>query len=371
MAWTAHKTDDEMREHFENSAELRRKAKELAALIKASKHFVVFTGAGISTAAGIPDFRGPEGVWTLRAQGRSAKAKTSTEKAFPTPAHMSLVALQEAGFLKHLISQNCDGIHRRSGFPKAQLSELHGNGNLEYCKDCGAEFLRDFGCHSRSRNINDHRTGRHCVCGGALHDSIIHFGENLPEKALKDGFRNARAADLVLVLGSSLTVTPACDMPKQAAQGGARLVIANLQKTPLDDLAALRIHARCDDLMAAVMGELGLTIPAWILRRHIRVEFPQPGEVVVSGEDESGTPSSLLAGVRIEVIGGKEAFTAESNREPFHFYGVTAGAQLRVNLDFLGYFNEPPTGFTLDCAKSTRVRLEFDTEKALWSCQQE
>jgi mono-ADP-ribosyltransferase sirtuin 6 len=114
MAWTAHKTP--LPELVETPDDLARKARELADLIKQSKHFIVFTGAGISTSAGIPDFRGPEGAWTLQAQGRQrTSAATSTLQAIPTATHMALVELQNRGLMKYLISQNCDGLHRRSG----------------------------------------------------------------------------------------------------------------------------------------------------------------------------------------------------------------------------------------------------------------
>ncbi len=142
MAWSAHTDPDQLTEHFADDATLFKQAKELANLIRSCRHMVAFTGAGVSTSAGIPDFRGPDGVWTCRAQGRSATARTSTIKAFPTPSHMALVALADAGMLKFLISQNVDGIHRRSGFPVGRLAELHGNSNLEVCRRCGKEYLR-------------------------------------------------------------------------------------------------------------------------------------------------------------------------------------------------------------------------------------
>jgi mono-ADP-ribosyltransferase sirtuin 6 len=114
MAWTADKVP--LPELVETSDNFDHKATQLAGLIRQSKHFIVFTGAGISTSAGIPDFRGPEGAWTLQAQGRQRTAAvTSTLQAIPTATHMALVELQNRGLLKYLISQNCDGLHRRSG----------------------------------------------------------------------------------------------------------------------------------------------------------------------------------------------------------------------------------------------------------------
>ena len=132
-----------MREYEEDRESLQEKARLLAKWIREASHFAAFTGAGVSTSAGIPDFRGPQGVWTLRAQGKAAKG-VNTMTTIPTPSHMALVALQAAGHLKYLVSQNTDGMHRRSGFPSDKLSELHGNTTLEYCEQCSKEYVRDF-----------------------------------------------------------------------------------------------------------------------------------------------------------------------------------------------------------------------------------
>lgn len=114
MAWTTGKVA--LPELVESPSELDDKARQLANLIRQSKHFIVFTGAGISTSAGIPDFRGPEGAWTLLAQGRERTTETTSPlQAIPTATHMALVALQDGGLLKYVVSQNCDGLHRKSG----------------------------------------------------------------------------------------------------------------------------------------------------------------------------------------------------------------------------------------------------------------
>ncbi|KAI1706775.1 sir2 family domain-containing protein [Ditylenchus destructor] len=206
MAFSAHKDSEQVREFESDDTTLERQAAELANLIRQSHHFIAFTGAGVSTSAGIPDFRGPQGVWTLRAKGEFPKSRQSTLSAVPTTGHMALIGLERAGLLKFLISQNTDGLHRRSGFPPEKLAELHGNSNLERCRHCKKEYLRDFSTRS-APGVHDHQTTRKCaVCGHWLHDTIINFSESLPEKPLKDGFINARRADLCLVLGSSLTI---------------------------------------------------------------------------------------------------------------------------------------------------------------------
>ena len=118
---------DEIEEFEDSPADLEVKIKKLTHLVGESKHLVVFTGAGISTSASIPDYRGPNGVWTLKAQGKKPKAGRSFDDAIPTPCHMTLKELQDRDLLKYVVSQNVDGLHRRSGILKERISELHGN----------------------------------------------------------------------------------------------------------------------------------------------------------------------------------------------------------------------------------------------------
>mmetsp|Transcript_12432 Transcript_12432/g.15876 ORF Transcript_12432/g.15876 Transcript_12432/m.15876 type:complete len:145 (+) Transcript_12432:373-807(+) len=144
---------------------------------------------------------------------------------------MALVELMEQNHLKYIISQNVDGLHRKSGIPGANIAELHGNTNLEVCEDCGREYMRD----SRVRNAqrcHEHRTGRKCEspgCSGHLKDTIINFNENLNPNILELGEQNCSHADLCLAMGSSLRVSPANGMPQATAENGGRLVICNLQ----------------------------------------------------------------------------------------------------------------------------------------------
>jgi len=232
MASTA-RTEEQCKEYFDAPDVFERKIDQLVAWVRASKHMIAFTGAGISTSAGIPDFRSGlntvletgAGAWTLRAAmaedassallkqnlAKQRALKVGTLNAIPTPTHMALVELQKQGYLKFLISQNTDGLHRRSGFPPEHLAELHGNSNLEQCESCHKEYLRDFHCRARNIGVHEHRTGRHCAsCNGFLRDTIINFGESLPEKPLTEAFGNSDDADLCLAMGSSLTVLSHC-----------------------------------------------------------------------------------------------------------------------------------------------------------------
>ncbi|KAM7200745.1 DHS-like NAD/FAD-binding domain containing protein [Rhypophila sp. PSN 637] len=309
---------------------LDRKAGHLAKLISQSKHMIVFTGAGISTSAGIPDFRGPEGAWTSRKQGSERTSQTtSTLQAIPTASHMVLVALQNAGLLKYLVSQNCDGLHRKSGILPDEISELHGNSNRESCRDCGKEYIPDFRAVARyEKTVHDHRTGRKCVMPGCK--------------------EHAETADLCLVLGSSLTVTPANEIPEivgRRKKSGAKLVICNLQSTPIGGLASLRVFARTDELMVRVMEKLGADIPIFVLRRRLVVEVKadmasEKHSVGVYGLDMDDTPASFLKSVRLEY--NRRCIT----REPFliNFRGgleEDLGMKLRLELEFMGHYGEP------------------------------
>ncbi|GAD92795.1 hypothetical protein NECHADRAFT_106479 [Paecilomyces variotii No. 5] len=333
------------KERREPLAAVDRKAEALVKQIKKSNHFIAFTGAGISTSAGIPDFRGPDGNWTLRAQGKPRTKAANTLQAIPTPSHMALVELQNRGILKYLVSQNCDGLHRRSGILPDRISELHGNSNRESCVECGKEYIRDFRAVSKyEKGDHDHRTGRKCTrCGGALHDTIINFGENLPAQALDLAHKHAEMADLCLVLGSSLTVSPANGIPEIVGQrNGAQLAICNLQKTPIDNLSNFRVFSEADVLMTRVMEKLSLPIPPFILRRCLMVKVETQEEdrhkVITTGVDSDGTPVTFLQSVRLE--GSRRI----ARSEPYIIHvreSLQPGTELKLELEFMGHYNEP------------------------------
>ncbi|KAJ4461701.1 putative Sir2 family protein [Paratrimastix pyriformis] len=372
MADTAHTTKEQMEEIEEDLADIEQKGRQLAQLIRDAHHFVAFTGAGISTSAGIPDFRGPEGVWTLRASGGTrTSATTSTLKAIPTFTHMALLSLQQAGLLKHLISQNTDGLHRRSGIDVAHFSELHGNSNLERCERCGKEFLRD-GRVRNAHGVHEHHTGRKCVCGGGLLDTIINFGENLPEKHITSGFENARQADLCLCLGSSLTVSPACDMPLEVARHGGKLVICNLQRTPLDREATLRIHGKCDSLMRVVMRELGMVPPVFELSRHIRVttKLHPTRTLAVTAVDADGTPATLFR--RVDFTTGAR-WSASKDVEPFRCPVPATVERVQVTIHWMGNYEEPPFELVhpLTAEGTVQMDLRYNPFRRLWHKESE
>jgi len=208
-----------------------------------SKHLVVFTGAGISTESGLPDFRGPDGIWTRQAKGLSTKARSFNSVA-PNEGHMAVAELQNLGKLSFLISQNVDNLHLRSGIRPAMLAELHGNVTKLRCASCEAEVEKSAGsveCPS---------------CGGKLASSVVDFGQPLPRKALRDSYHHSEKCDLFIVVGSSLVVTPAADMPGVALQSGARLVIINEGETPLDQLAHLRFRGKIGKVLPPAVAQV-------------------------------------------------------------------------------------------------------------------
>jgi NAD-dependent SIR2 family protein deacetylase len=207
-----------------------------------SRYLVAFTGAGISTESGLPDFRGPNGVWTRRDKGLSTEWPDLT-LAEPNAAHIAILELQEMGKLEFLISQNIDNLHRKSGIHPDVLAELHGNVARVRCQRCGVTVEKDAALST-------------CSCGGSLKSSVVGFGDSLPQKDLDDSYRHSGRCDLFVVVGSSLVVTPAADMPVVAYEGGARLVIMNQGETPLDEITHLRFEERIGDVLPPAVEQL-------------------------------------------------------------------------------------------------------------------
>jgi mono-ADP-ribosyltransferase sirtuin 6 len=349
-----------MQEHFDTPEALDEKLQKLEELVRASKHMVVFTGAGISTSAGISDFRGPTGVWTRKAQGLAPIAGTSTVKALPTKTHMGIVELHRRGILQYVISQNCDGLHRRSGLPGSAISELHGNSNIEICESCGRRFFRDFKATRQVRTF-DHFTGRFCHCKGRLLESTIDFGQNLPSRPLRLAEEESEKADLHIVFGSSLTVSPACDMPRTTAAHGGKLIIVNLQKTPLTRKAAFQIHAHTDTVMEMLMKRLQIPIPNFLLER--RVVFGLDGNEVFAKSVDVHMPDQEASVICTVDWDGTTQEITESHRKQANL----DISRLRPTLHFVGHYQEPP--LTLDiclCDGSKDVLLAFDPLSGKW-----
>jgi NAD-dependent deacetylase len=229
----------------------------LARLVGEARVIAGFTGAGISTECGVPDFRSPGSPWMVnkpvpfQAFKASAEARReawrrkfamddSYAHAQPGQGHRALAAFHHAGKMPLLITQNIDGLHQRSGLPDQAVIELHGNGGYAKCLDCGERVeLADI----RPRFEADGDAPPCPACGGLVKSATISFGQSMPQAELARAARASLAADLFLAIGSSLVVFPAADLPRAAAENGADLVIINREPTGLDGHAALIIRA--------------------------------------------------------------------------------------------------------------------------------
>ncbi len=229
----------------------------LASWIIQSKHLVAFTGAGISTDSGIPDFRGPNGVWTRRDAGLPApRWRVPPDQVKPNASHEALAELQRLGKLQFLITQNTDNLHRRAGITSDHLAELHGNGQLVRCLRCSRQHTRQEVRWDTRRWGPGYRTQEPIAgqpacptCGGRLISSVVNFGDPLPQHDLALASQHARSCDLLLVLGSSLGVEPAASLVGVAIRSGARVVLVNRGETPYDRFVTLRVWAGIGDIL--------------------------------------------------------------------------------------------------------------------------
>jgi len=256
-------------EKFDNQNEIDTKVNLLAEWISKAKHIVVHTGAGISTSAGIPDFRGPKGVWTLEKKGEKPEMNVSWDDAQPTKTHMALAKLVEVDKVKFIVTQNIDGLHLRSGVPRTSIAELHGNMFVDQCDKCHRMFVRD----SPAPTVGQKYVGGDCPatrhngrnCRGKLKDFVLDWEAELPDSDLSLSDTHSMMADLSIVMGSTLQIIPAGNLPTYSKkyQEGGKLVICNLQPTKQDKKADLSVHTYVDDVMEMVMKKLGLEIPEY------------------------------------------------------------------------------------------------------------
>jgi len=241
----------------------------LAAWLRGAARAVAFTGAGISTESGVPDFRSPGGVWTTSqpvyfdeflhsADARreywrqKAISHHDFERAEPNAGHRLLAAWEGAGRLRGLITQNIDGLHQLAG--SQQVLELHGTARWVACLTCAARFPAEE-MVARFLAVGDPPP---CPdCGGLLKHATVSFGQQLPPEVLEAAAQWSRQADVFLAIGSSLVVQPAASLPVIARQRGARLVVLNLEPTPLDDIAQIVLRAPIGATLQAVQAALG------------------------------------------------------------------------------------------------------------------
>jgi NAD-dependent deacetylase len=249
----------------------------LTDLVLAARRPVFFTGAGVSTESGIPDFRSPGGLWDRfdaaaltwasfagSDEGRrrywtmGRQVYPVMRDATPNAAHRALAGLHRMGRLDCCITQNVDNLHQRAGLPDDAVIELHGNATRVRCLACDARFSRDevHGWLDAGMDIP-------CcpVCGGIVKPGTVLFGEALPAAAIRQADERARAADLFVVVGSALMVYPAAYLPLRARAAGAALAIVNLVPTARDGAADLVVRGCAGDVLGAVAGRIGVEVP--------------------------------------------------------------------------------------------------------------
>ena len=236
-------------------------------LVAAAGKVLVFTGAGVSTGSGIPDYRGPSGTWTkrepvlyqdflssTRAKQEYWRYKAETFPAFrvasPNAAHRALAEFEATGRLLALVTQNIDGLHRAAGTGPDRLVELHGSGLYAECLDCFSWVSMD----EALDKFNADGAPPQCACGGWLKPAVIMFGQPLEQEALLKAFRAAEDCDLVIAAGSTLSVEPAASVPLAARRAGKPYIIVNKGPTAHDALAEVRLEGDACDILPALFA---------------------------------------------------------------------------------------------------------------------
>ncbi|HWJ99234.1 MAG TPA: Sir2 family NAD-dependent protein deacetylase [Xanthobacteraceae bacterium] len=236
----------------------------LGELIAGSHRAVAFTGAGISTESGIPDFRSPGGLWdnnkpipfgefvaSREMRNEAWRRKFAMEDRFraaqPTRGHRALAGWMGSGKLSAIITQNIDNLHQASGVPPERIIELHGNGSYATCLDCATRYEIDW---VRERFDAAQGVAPDCAgCGGPVKSATVSFGQAMPERAMQQAEEVTLSADLFIAIGSSLVVWPAAGFPLMAKQNGAKLVILNRERTGFDARADLVVHDDIGDIL--------------------------------------------------------------------------------------------------------------------------
>jgi NAD-dependent deacetylase len=251
---------------------MNQQLEQIAQWIIASHRTVVFSGAGLSTESGIPDFRSPGGVWDrynpedfyfqnfiASEPSREKYWQMATEmyepmkKAQPNLAHLAIAEMERLSKLDCVITQNIDGLHFKAGNSEEKVLQLHGTAMSVYCLSCKKRYERD----EIQERIRKGVKAPYCDdCGGPLKPATISFGQSMPERETQEAYRRSSMSDLFIVIGSSLVVQPAASMPLVAKRNGAKLVIINRDPTPYDDTADMVIHGQAGPIMASVLDKV-------------------------------------------------------------------------------------------------------------------
>jgi len=243
-------------------------------VLAGKQQILVFTGAGMSTESGIPDFRGPDGLWTkmdpadftiqryyaskdLRVQKWRMQADGllwgARSPAQPNPGHMAIVDLYEAGMVSGVVTQNVDGLHERSGLPDDAVAELHGSVRTSSCMECGRQWPTD----TVLEWVDAGQEDPHCpMCGGLVKTDVVMFGEAMPDAEMQKAWRFLATSDAVLVVGSTVSVWPAAEIVVRAAHLALPIVIINRGPTDADRMAAAKIEKAAGEVLPPLAARL-------------------------------------------------------------------------------------------------------------------
>lgn len=248
----------------------------VAGMILEARRIVVFTGAGVSTESGIPDFRSPGGFWTRfdpedftidkflsspetrRKQWQFLLSGDLIKDASPNAAHEAIAEMEAMGRLDCVITQNIDNLHQKAGNAPGRVYELHGTMHWIRCLQCGGRYPLEEILGQYRTAADPPACGR---CGGIMKPDVVFFGEALPEETLEEATRHASRCDLLIVVGSSLVVYPAATLPFIAKESGAKLAIVNLTPTPADRIADVVINASAGDALTRVLAAVRRRLP--------------------------------------------------------------------------------------------------------------
>jgi NAD-dependent deacetylase len=258
---------------------IERQIEAVAEIICSAEKVLVFTGAGVSTESGIPDFRGTDGIWrkynpedfTIQKFLSDKRARKmqwellsggdlSMAKVQPNPAHYAITELEKLGKLYAVVTQNVDGLHQKAGVSEDRVFQLHGDLSHAICLNCGKRYPMETIAEWLKSGMDEPECQS---CKGMLKPDAVLFGEQLPVQTLMEAERRSRACDICIVLGSTLTVYPAALIPQYAAQTGAKLVIINMGPTELDRMADIRIEGKAGVIAPKIVNrvktKLGIT----------------------------------------------------------------------------------------------------------------
>ncbi|TAK34105.1 MAG: NAD-dependent protein deacylase [Chloroflexota bacterium] len=250
-----------------NERELKEAVRQVAEFILESKRIVVFTGAGISTESGIPDFRSPGGFWerytpiyydeflsSHEARKSYWQMHCETSKHWaqsqPNAGHLAIAELERLDKLDCVITQNVDGLHQGAGNTPEKVIELHGTNRFAECIRCRRRYPME---SARARAEAGEEVPTCDACGGPLKGAAVFFGEPMPQRETSEAMRRSTVSDLFIVVGSSLVVYPAADMPMRAKQAGAKLALINLGDTTMDAMADVLLRAPAGRALSSIL----------------------------------------------------------------------------------------------------------------------